>query len=214
MAAGEVRRAFHDLTDPDWALAEAAAARQRIDLAWGAVLTRFLTLECGSGRQVLSAGRVQTPTLRLVADRERDRESFVPRPFWNVTLVAGETQSGLDFGVKQASLTFPAGPQPIITGTLSGLAFIDLNGNGRRDRTDKILKCTLFFDLDRDGVLDSNEPRIKLTTGSYNVTHIPTGTWKLGVILPRGLKLVPRLKPITMSLSKLRLKLNLIARPK
>src|SRR5438128_6196115 len=90
MAAGEVRRAFDDLTDPDWALAEAAAARQRIDLAWGAVLTRFLTLECGSGRQVLSAGRVQTPTLRLVADRERDRESFVPRPFWNVTLVAGD----------------------------------------------------------------------------------------------------------------------------
>src|SRR5881296_1348037 len=90
MTTSEVRRAFENLVEPDWALAEAAAARQRIDLAWGAVLTRFLTLECGSGRQVLSAGRVQTPTLRLVADRERDRESFVPRPFWNVTLVAGD----------------------------------------------------------------------------------------------------------------------------
>src|SRR2546425_558155 len=74
----------------DWVLAEAAAARQRIDLAWGAVLTRFLTVECGSERQVLSAGRVQTPTLRLAADRERDREDFVPRPFWNVVLLAGE----------------------------------------------------------------------------------------------------------------------------
>ncbi|HEX9341657.1 MAG TPA: DNA topoisomerase [Thermoplasmata archaeon] len=90
MTAGEVRLAFQDLAEPDWALAEAAAARQRIDLAWGAVLTRFLTLECGSGRQVLSAGRVQTPTLRLVGDRERDREAFVPRPFWNVLLVTGE----------------------------------------------------------------------------------------------------------------------------
>src|SRR5438128_6030243 len=90
MTTSEVRRAFENLVEPDWALAEAAAARQRIDLAWGAVLTRFLTLECGSGRQLLSAGRVQTPTLRLAADRERDGEDFVARPFWNVTLVAGD----------------------------------------------------------------------------------------------------------------------------
>src|SRR3989442_3418390 len=90
MTTSEVRRAFENLVEPDWALAEAAAARQRIDLAWGAVLTRFLTVECGSERQVLSAGRVQTPTLRLAADRERDREDFVPRPFWNVVLSAGE----------------------------------------------------------------------------------------------------------------------------
>lgn len=90
MTASEVRRAFDTLVDPDWALADAAAARQRIDLAWGAALTRFLTVECGSGRQVLSAGRVQTPTLRLVAEREREREDFVPRPFWSVRLTAGE----------------------------------------------------------------------------------------------------------------------------
>ncbi len=90
MTPSEVRGAFDSLVEPDWALAEAAAARQRIDLAWGAVLTRFLTLECGSGRQVLSAGRVQTPTLRLAADRERDREDFVARPFWNVRLVTGD----------------------------------------------------------------------------------------------------------------------------
>src|SRR5438093_407067 len=90
MTTSEVRRAFENLVEPDWALAEAAAARQRIDLAWGAVLTRFLTVECGSERQVLSAGRVQTPTLRLAADRQRDREDFVPRPFWNVVLVTGD----------------------------------------------------------------------------------------------------------------------------
>src|SRR5207245_2657409 len=90
MTPGEVRRAFETLVEPDWALAEAAAARQRIDLAWGAVLTRFLTLECGSGRQLLSAGRVQTPTLRLASDRERDREEFVARPFWHVTSLAGD----------------------------------------------------------------------------------------------------------------------------
>src|SRR5436853_260298 len=89
MAPSEVRRAFETLTEPDWALAQAAAARQRIDLAWGAVLTRFLTVECASDRQVLSAGRVQTPTLGLVVEREREREDFVARPFWNVLLVCG-----------------------------------------------------------------------------------------------------------------------------
>ena len=89
MAPSEVRRSFETLTEPDWALAQAAAARQRIDLAWGAVLTRFLTVECASERQVLSAGRVQTPTLGLVVEREREREDFVARPFWNVVLVSG-----------------------------------------------------------------------------------------------------------------------------
>ncbi|MCI4371417.1 MAG: DNA topoisomerase, partial [Thermoplasmata archaeon] len=90
MSASEVRRAFNDLTEPDWHLAEAAGARQQIDLAWGAVLTRFLTVQCASGRQVLSAGRVQTPTLRMIAEREREREDFVPRPFWNLVLRVGD----------------------------------------------------------------------------------------------------------------------------
>src|SRR5256884_1672784 len=76
MTTSEVRRAFENLVEPDWALADAAAARQRIDLAWGAVLTRFLTVECGSDRQGLSAGRVPTPTLRLPAGRGPGRESF------------------------------------------------------------------------------------------------------------------------------------------
>src|SRR2546422_2101578 len=89
MTTSQVRRAFENLVEPDWALADAAAARQRIDLAWGAVLTRFLTVECGSDRQVLSAGRVQTPTLRLAADRERDRQDFLAPPLLNVVLVAG-----------------------------------------------------------------------------------------------------------------------------
>src|SRR2546426_11026958 len=89
MTTSEVRRAFANLVEPDWALAEAAAARQRIDLAWGAVLTRYLTVECGSERQGVSAGPVQTPPLRLAADRGRGRGEFVPRPLWNVVLPPG-----------------------------------------------------------------------------------------------------------------------------
>src|SRR2546430_4828750 len=90
MTTSEVRRAFENLVEPDWALADAAAARQRIDLARGAVLTRFLTVECGSDRQGVSAGCVQIPPVPLAAAAERDSRKPPPRPFWNVVLVAGE----------------------------------------------------------------------------------------------------------------------------
>lgn len=90
MAPWEIRQAFEQLAEPDWNLARAAEARQKIDLAWGAVLTRFLTLRCDLGGRLLSVGRVQTPTLGLVADREREREDFASRPFWNVVAEIGE----------------------------------------------------------------------------------------------------------------------------
>src|SRR2546422_5878262 len=70
MSPSEVRRAFETLTEPAWALAQAAAARQRIDLAWGAVFTPFLTVEFASDPQILSAGPGQTPTPRLAAGRQ------------------------------------------------------------------------------------------------------------------------------------------------
>src|SRR2546428_2042990 len=90
MTTSEVRRACENLVEPDGAWAEAAAARHGMDLAWGAVLARFLTVECGPARQVLSAGRVKTPAVRLAAGGEGAREAFVPGPFWNVVLVGGE----------------------------------------------------------------------------------------------------------------------------
>src|SRR2546421_31022 len=59
MSPSEGRHAFETLTEPDWALAQAAAARPRIDLPWGAGLTRLPTGECASGPQILSARAVQ-----------------------------------------------------------------------------------------------------------------------------------------------------------
>jgi hypothetical protein len=144
------------------------------------------------------------PALRTDAPIGADGKSYT------VTVAAGETQGGLDFGVKLSSVTFPSGPKPIITGTLSGSAFIDLNRNGRRERSEKNLTCTIFFDMDRDGVLDASEPRIKITSGSYRFTHIPLGTYRLGVKLPRGIKLATPLKALKMTAANLKQKLNLI----
>ena len=82
---GRGRAAFAELVTVDECLAQAGESRQDIDLVWGAVLTRYLTMAKYSGfGNVKSAGRVQTPTLALIVEREREREAFVPEIYWTV----------------------------------------------------------------------------------------------------------------------------------
>jgi len=91
----EIERAFSELTDPDHRLAESAETRQVIDLAWGAVLTRFISLASGQmGNNFLSVGRVQSPTLTLIVDRHKEITDFVPEPYWNVT---AKVEKGQEF---------------------------------------------------------------------------------------------------------------------
>lgn len=79
----EIDHAFANLVELDQDLADAGESRQYIDLIWGAVLTRYLTMaRFGGFGNVRSAGRVQTPTLALVVEREREREAFVPEDYW------------------------------------------------------------------------------------------------------------------------------------
>ncbi|MCK4613643.1 MAG: DNA topoisomerase I, partial [Thermoplasmata archaeon] len=81
----EIRDAFANLTDVDFNLSEAAECRQIIDLVWGAVLTRYLSLAAKQmGKDFLSAGRVQSPTLTLIVDREREIKKFTPEPYWEI----------------------------------------------------------------------------------------------------------------------------------
>ncbi|MCK5039296.1 MAG: DNA topoisomerase I, partial [Thermoplasmata archaeon] len=81
----EVTQAFENLIDIDMNLARAAETRQIIDLAWGATLTRFVSIATGqTGKDFLSVGRVQSPTLALVVDRDIAIESFESKPFWEL----------------------------------------------------------------------------------------------------------------------------------
>ena len=60
-------------------------ARQDIDLIWGATLTRWVSRATKRyGSAFLSVGRVQSPTLVLIAERERERRAFVPEPYWEL----------------------------------------------------------------------------------------------------------------------------------
>ncbi len=79
----DIEEAFSNLKELDVKLAESAESRQIIDLAWGAALTRFLSKTSGQlGRNFISAGRVQSPTLALIVDRDEEIENFEPEPYW------------------------------------------------------------------------------------------------------------------------------------
>ncbi|KYK29583.1 MAG: hypothetical protein AYK23_01585 [Candidatus Proteinoplasmatales archaeon SG8-5] len=93
LTAAEVQRAFNNLIELDNNLATAAETRQIIDLAWGAVLTRFMSTATGKmGADFLSVGRVQSPTLALVVDREKEIEAFEPKPFWEILVDLEKTR--------------------------------------------------------------------------------------------------------------------------
>ncbi len=91
----EVTQAFDTPEELDFDLAAAGEARQVIDLVWGAALTRFLSLSSGQlGDDFISVGRVQTPTLKLLVDREREIEGFDPEDYWE--LFANLTKAEVD----------------------------------------------------------------------------------------------------------------------
>ncbi len=84
----EINQAFTELEEPYYDLAASGEARQDIDLVWGASLTRFISLASTRlGKQFLSVGRVQSPTLALIVDREKERKAFVPESFWTIKIL-------------------------------------------------------------------------------------------------------------------------------
>src|SRR5919197_5652056 len=81
----EIQRAFDNLDELSMPLANAGAARQDIDLIWGATLTRSVSMATRRfGSNFLSVGRVQSPTLGLIVERELERRAHVPKPYWEV----------------------------------------------------------------------------------------------------------------------------------
>ncbi len=81
----EINKAFQNREKVDFDLAASGEARQIIDLVWGAALTRYISLTSGRlGKEFLSVGRVQSPTLALIVDREREIAAFVPKPYWEI----------------------------------------------------------------------------------------------------------------------------------
>ena len=81
----EIKKAFSERVEISENLAKAAETRQIVDLMWGAVLTRLLSLSSGRmGKDFLSVGRVQSPTLRYIVEREKEIREFTPTPYWEI----------------------------------------------------------------------------------------------------------------------------------
>jgi len=94
---GEISKSFSKPGRMDLNLAFAGRARQDIDLIWGAVLTRFISLTTYQVKdKFLSVGRVQTPTLALIVDREMEIKNFKPAPY-RVIKIKLKTEEGEEF---------------------------------------------------------------------------------------------------------------------
>ncbi len=77
-----VRRALQSPRDIDPSLVNAQQARRILDRLVGYTLSPLLWKKVRSG---LSAGRVQSVAVRLICEREREIESFVPQEYWTIT---------------------------------------------------------------------------------------------------------------------------------
>jgi|GEM_PF-7011716 len=110
-------------------------------------------------REVVQAGWVQTTS----------------NPADIVVTSTGGTFSGRDFGNFQKI-------------SISGQAFIDMNGNGSRDAGDPNLQGrTVFLDTNSSGAFDNGEPFTATDAqGNYSFTNLGPGTYKVRIVVPAG----------------------------
>ena len=88
-----IREGFSNLKDQQdyQPLYLAGLSRAIGDWLLGMNCTRLYTLRYGQNRQVLSIGRVQTPTLALIVNRQKEIENFKPEPYWVLATVYRDT---------------------------------------------------------------------------------------------------------------------------
>ncbi len=87
----ELRKAWRNLRSLDWEMIEAGLARHELDWLWGINVSRALMRAykaASKKNRSLSAGRVQSPTLNEVVKKEIEIGTFVPLPYFLVTLKA------------------------------------------------------------------------------------------------------------------------------
>ena len=106
------RMVFHEITkdaitaavenprEIDMPLVDAQETRRILDRLFGYQLSPVLWSKVGRG---LSAGRVQSPALRLIVERERERQAFTAASYWDVVATV-MTKQGESFGVKVTKL--------------------------------------------------------------------------------------------------------------
>ena len=89
-----IKQGFAELKDQQeyQSLYLAGLSRAIGDWLLGMNATRLYTLKYGQNRQVLSIGRVQTPTLALIVNRQKEIDNFEPEPYWVLATIYRNTQ--------------------------------------------------------------------------------------------------------------------------
>ncbi|MFH0966624.1 MAG: DNA topoisomerase I, partial [Methanobacteriota archaeon] len=142
----EITRAFTHTSDLDFDLAAAGEARQIVDLLWGASLTRFISLAARrGGTNILSVGRVQSPTLAMIVDREKEIEAFIPEPYWEISL---DTEKGKEpFSARHihGKFTVKEQAEAAYVATKKPLTVTDVKEGTRTDKAPTPFDTTQFI---------------------------------------------------------------------
>jgi DNA topoisomerase I len=145
LTKAEIERAFGDLDELSYDLAEAGAARQDIDLIWGATLTRAVSLATRRfGSNFLSVGRVQSPTLALIVERELERRAHVPKPFWEVLARFGHPDGAFEAHHKVDKFWERAEAEAAVAGSKSPGVVAELSSRKNTRRPPAPFNTTAF----------------------------------------------------------------------
>ena len=138
-------------------LYEAGLSRAIGDWLLGMNATRLYTLKYGRNRQVLSIGRVQTPTLALIVNRQLEIENFKSEPYWELKTTYRDTvfsatkgrfssvEEGTDFLAKVKNADFTVTDISTKKGTESAPRLFDL--------TSLQVECNKKFGMSADDTL-------------------------------------------------------------
>ncbi|PSP83786.1 DNA topoisomerase I [Halobacteriales archaeon QS_6_64_34] len=189
----EVREAFSDPDDIDFDLAAAGEARQIIDLVWGATLTRFLSLSARQlGDDFISVGRVQSPTLKLIVDREREIQAFDPEDYWEI--FADLTK---DSAEETSADPTESGPDSVDDSKFEAQYFYDDDGSEAERVWDEASADAAYADLAGADSATVTSVRRRTRTDSpptpFNTTAFISAASSLGYSAQRAMSIAEQL---------------------
>ena len=181
-------------------LYEAGLSRAIGDWILGMNATRLYTLKYASQRQVLSIGRVQTPTLALIVRRQQEIETFVPEQYWELKTAYRDTVFASDKGRFKSRAEAEAAMEAV-----SGQDFTVTGVTGKRgteapprlfDLTSLQVECNKRFALSADDTLKAIQSLYEKKLTSYprvDTTYLSDDIYPKVPAILDGLKAYDRL---------------------
>ncbi|EHQ35671.1 DNA topoisomerase I [Methanoplanus limicola] len=158
----EISAAFDNPAEIDFDLAAAGEARQEIDLVWGASLTRFISIAAKrGGKNILSVGRVQSPTLAMIVDREKEIGEFVPVPYWMLSIISEKDKEQFEARHTHGRFDLKEEAESALSGTKEPVEVTEKKEGSRTDKAPAPFDTTGYIvAASRLGLSASNAMRV------------------------------------------------------